>query len=96
MHSALSQEILQRDYVRSLIIHHDMDRNGKAYAIAAKNNDLKKCYRLLKNGFLVYCMLNDALKILSKYSTGDKNLSLKLKRLRGKLVFMNHLRNKCS
>lgn len=96
MTTNLSQEDLQRDYVRSLIILHDIEKNGQAYAKAAESKDLMECFRLLKNGFLAYSMLNDALKTLSKYTIGDEDLSSKLKGLRRKLEFMNHLRNKCS
>lgn len=91
-----TQDEIQRDYVRSLLIRFDIDRNGLAYQNAVEENDLEESYRQLKNGFLAYSLLNDALKSLSIYAAGDDDMSKKLKNLKSKLEFMNHLRNKCS
>jgi len=94
--NSLSQEQLQRDYLRLLIIRQDIDKNGHAYAVAANAKDGLECFRLLKNGFLAYSMLNDALKTLSIYTMGDEDMVSMRNSIRPKLEFMNHLRNKCS
>lgn len=92
----ITQAEYQRDYVRALIIRADIDKNGFAYSQAAKVNDLKECFRLLKNGFLAYSTLGELLKTFSKYTIDNEALSQKMKILRVKLDFMNHLRNKCT
>lgn len=92
----INQNEYQRDYVRVLIIRADIDKNGLAYSKAAEINDLIECFRLLKNGFLAYSTLGELLKTFSKYTNGNEDLSQKMKRLRNKLDFMNHLRNKCT
>lgn len=92
----INQNEYQRDYVRALIIRADIDKNGLAYSKAAETNDLIECFRLLKNGFLAYSTLGELLKTFSKYTIGNESLSQKMKGLRVKLDFMNHLRNKCT
>lgn len=92
----ITQAEYQRDYVRALIIHADIDKNGFAYSQAAKDKDLQECFRLLKNGFLAYSTLGELLKTFSKYTVGNESLSKKMKELRPKLDFMGHLRNKCT
>lgn len=92
----ISQAEYQRDYIRALIIRADIDKNGFAYSQAAKSNDLTECFRLLKNGFLAYSTLGELFKTFSKYTIDNEGLSQKMKSLRAKLDFMNHLRNKCT
>lgn len=90
------QNDLKRDYISILIIRSDIEKNGYAYLQAAKNKDLIECFRQLKNAFIPYSQLFGLLKCFSKYTIGDYNLSNKMRELRKKLDFVNHLRNKCS
>lgn len=92
----MTQDELKRDYISIMIISADIVKNGNAYSQAAKQNNTIECFRQLKNAFIPYSILEGSLKCFSKYTKGNKYLSDKMKELRKRLDFMNHLRNKCS
>lgn len=92
----MTQDELKRDYISIMIISADIVENGYAYSQAAEKNNVIECFRQLKNAFIPYSLLEGSLKCFSKYTIGNKDLSDKMKELRKRLHFMNHLRNKCS
>ena len=90
------QRVLQRDFFRISILEYEIKENGKAFELASKDNDILKCFRLLKNTFVSYSILFDSLKHLGTYCKENQEIALILKELRNKLELMNHLRNKMS
>lgn len=92
----MTQDELKRDYISIMIISVDIVENGYAYSQAAEKNNIIECFRQLKNAFIPYSLLEGSLKCFSKYTIGNTDLSDKMRDLRKRLHFMNHLRNKCS
>ncbi|MCH3993750.1 MAG: hypothetical protein LKE54_01600 [Prevotella sp.] len=90
------QRGLQRDYIRILLLEHDIDTDGKAYSSAAKRKDILDCFQLLKKAFIPYSILYDNLKHFKTYGGNDKELMESIKKLKAKLELMKYLRNKMS
>ena len=93
---AEDQRILQRDYFRITLLEYEIEENGKAFELASKDNDILKCFRLLRNAFMSYSILFNNLKHFGTYCKKKQETALLLKNLRTKLELMNHLRNKIS
>lgn len=90
------QKKIQRDYIRVVLLRHDIYGFNKAYGEAAKKNDIIECFRILKATFVPYSILLDSIKMLSIYTRDNDELSKMRKKLIPLLEFMNHLRNKMS
>ncbi len=92
----MSQDELKRDYVSIMIMSDDIYKNGLSYYKATKEKEVTECFRQLKNSFIQYKILKDHLNNLSKYAINNKELTEKIRKIRKKLDFIEHLRNKCS
>ena len=75
------QKKIQRDYIRVVLLRHDIYGFNKAYGEAAKKNDIIECFRILKATFVPYSILLDSIKMLSIYTRDNDELSKMRKKL---------------
>lgn len=92
----MSQDELKQDYITLALISEDIEKNAIAFSLAADKRNFIECFRQIKNAFLAYSMLHDCLKHFTIYACNDDDLIQKIRKLRKKLEFIRHLRNKCS
>lgn len=88
-----TQQRLQKDYLRVLILLQDIERTAENFDAAMKNKDLIEGFRELRVGLLAYYLSDDARQKLSRYGKDDNEIRELSKKLAPRTTFLAHLRN---
>ena len=88
-----TQQRLQKDYLRVLILLQDLERTAENFDDAMKNEDLIEGLRELRVGLLAYYLSDDARKKFSRYGKDDNEIRELNKKLAPRTTFLAHLRN---
>lgn len=92
--SDCSQDKLRRDYVRAVILIHEIDRCGACFDEAINVKDVGEAFRLLRSSLVGFGILNASLPGLSVYGKDSEEVAALANKLKTQLPSLNHMRNR--